>query len=351
MERDHGIDLMKTIAILMVISLHVPVWNEWFSVDEFTRLNLIQYLIRVFCEGVPIFVMVNGYLIIGKQTDLITHIKKTIKIIILLVIWAIILILVLSFGVEQQTALSVLKYLLSTQNGSSYTGTLWYLQSLIALYFLYPGINFIYINNKKLFKYLIVIVGCFSIITKTINELFDLLCSCGITSNIYLFSDFIYKLNPIANGAFLFYFMMGAWIKDNRERIKKLRIIFIVIGIVMWLLSFKMGITISRNSGSLYRPSFNYSSIVMVALILALYSACSYYQAKNLIIRKIIELIGKNTLGMYLTHFIIISYINRVTCEKGLSLRLLEMVIVFIASLIVSVVLRKIPLLSKLVST
>ena len=48
--------------------------------------------------------MVNGYLIIGKQIDINAHIKKTIKMFCLLVIWAFIMIVVLSIGKEYQNA-------------------------------------------------------------------------------------------------------------------------------------------------------------------------------------------------------------------------------------------------------
>ena len=109
-------------------------------------------------------------------------------------------------------------------------------------------------------------------------------------------------------------------------------------------------LVISKNNGNLYKPSFNYSSIVMVVLLLAMYSVCSYYKAKNAVLSKIIEAIGKNTFGMYLTHFILISFINRIPLEKSLSLRLIEMMIVYICSLIISIIMRKIPFVSKLVT-
>ena len=59
-----NIDILKTIAILMVISLHSFLWNT--NLDG-SISHYIQYSLRLIMEGVPIFVFVNGFLVLGKD--------------------------------------------------------------------------------------------------------------------------------------------------------------------------------------------------------------------------------------------------------------------------------------------
>ena len=93
-KRYANIDLLKTIAIVMVIALH----SKLFRTDFITNENLstyIQYAIRLICECVAIFIFVNGFLLIGKQNfDLYKHLKKTLKIFGVLIAWSFILTIV-----------------------------------------------------------------------------------------------------------------------------------------------------------------------------------------------------------------------------------------------------------------
>ena len=90
-KRYANIDLLKTIAIIMVIALHSQLFITDFIKDNKIS-TYIQYFIRILCEGVAIFILVNGFLLINKkQFDFKKHLLKTLKIFAILVIWSIIL--------------------------------------------------------------------------------------------------------------------------------------------------------------------------------------------------------------------------------------------------------------------
>ena len=79
-KRYANIDLLKTIAIIMVIALHSQLFITDFIKDNKIS-TYIQYFIRILCEGVAIFILVNGFLLINKkQFDFKKHLLKTLKI-------------------------------------------------------------------------------------------------------------------------------------------------------------------------------------------------------------------------------------------------------------------------------
>ena len=61
-KRYDNIDLLKFIAIFMVITLHVPLYFTDFIKTQNIE-NFIQFSFRLISEGVLIFIFVNGLLI------------------------------------------------------------------------------------------------------------------------------------------------------------------------------------------------------------------------------------------------------------------------------------------------
>ena len=105
-KRYANIDLLKTVAILMVIALH----SQLFKLDFIQYNNIssyIQYFLWIICEGVAIFILVNGFLIINKKEfDLKRHLLKILKIFILLILWSIILTTVIKLIYQEPLKIS-----------------------------------------------------------------------------------------------------------------------------------------------------------------------------------------------------------------------------------------------------
>ena len=355
MSRNKSLDLLKCFAMLMVVSLHVQVWNVWFSMGEINVRNAFQYFFRLGSEGVPIFLMVNGYLMLDKKMDLKKSVLKVLKLSVLLIVWAFIISFLCRLGTGTLSLVSVIKYVLDLSVASKHIGVLWYLQALIALYLLYPLLVIIRSESKALFNYLFIVVCFFSVGINLLKLLIDLIYSFGATPELYKVIVFLQRLNPFSNGIFLFYFMMGAFVKDYHNRLLEKKQLVILAGVFSWVLAFIIGMIISWNNNLLYSPSFIYSNISMVFMLMAIYVMCSLvYSIKifkiDAVFWKIIESIGRNTLGIYLVHNIVIYYINRVIIFKGLAGRGLELILVFFISYGMVVVIKKIPVVNKLVS-
>ena len=144
------IDLIKAIAIFFVIMIH----NYKASVDFVVSPSLktyISFIVRLMIEGVPLFVTVNGFLIINKRLDLRKHIKKIMKILLIIFIWSLIYIIIFSKG--NISAKEIIHNILTVDINNEYSGILWFLQNLITLYLLYPILNIVHDNNKKVYNY------------------------------------------------------------------------------------------------------------------------------------------------------------------------------------------------------
>ena len=141
-QRKDNLDLLKAIGILLVVTLHVPLWSYNF-IAEPSASHVLQYAMRLLSEGVPVFLMVNGYLLLGKKTfDFQKHLRKMGHIFLLFLLWSVILITIgqiFSDSPEKSfTIRTYAAYITATQVGSIYTGVLWYLQNLLAVYLIFP---------------------------------------------------------------------------------------------------------------------------------------------------------------------------------------------------------------------
>lgn len=79
-KRIDGLDVLKALGICMVLSLHVPLWDPDFITNP-NIVHILQYAARIVSEGVPIFLTINGMLLLKKSTfSLKQHCKKMLKI-------------------------------------------------------------------------------------------------------------------------------------------------------------------------------------------------------------------------------------------------------------------------------
>jgi surface polysaccharide O-acyltransferase-like enzyme len=132
-KRLDNLDLLKMIGIMMVLSLHVPLlYPDFFEAN--TAGRIIQYALRLVAEGVPLFMMVNGILLL-KKSDFVfeKHMRKVLDIFKVFLVWAAIYIILnslLQIPIEKLSFASFFRYIFYTNVGSQYTGVLWCLQNL-----------------------------------------------------------------------------------------------------------------------------------------------------------------------------------------------------------------------------
>lgn len=346
-KRIDNLDLMKAIGILMVITLHVPLWKPDF-ITEYDYSHILQYMFRIVSEGVPIFVTINGFLLLRKkELDIKKHIHKMLKLLGILLLWGCILAFVgmlLDSNRNGFTVNDIILAVLNIQVGADYTGVLWFLQNLLAVYLIFPILWYIYNNKYDIYKYLFIIVSSFVLGIATLVLIRDLVSTKCDATLLAMIIDFINRFNPIGNGWYLFYFMLGGIMWHYLEWIKRYRKILSVVGFVSCPMAFGVGFYLSKCNEVTYNPAFNYGSVFMVLFLVGFFAFSMPYKCTS-VIDKLINSIGQNTFGMYLSHFLFIFIINRNCMLVGMKSRLIAYCAVCIASYLFSVIIRKIPIL------
>ena len=80
------------------------------------------------------------------------------------------------------------------------------------------------------------------------------------------------------------------------------------------------------------------------------YAITYKYENKNRIIDKLINVIGRNSLGIYLIHIIIIRTIDQyIIMPQNILFRIIKVIVVLFTSLGITLVIKKIPKINKLI--
>jgi len=164
--------------------------------------------------------------------------------------------------------------------------------------------------------------------------------------------DMFRLINPlqgISYGyAFAYLGLGGFCAKHQKELARRLRPA-VCIGLICLsvLLLTAYGVFMSVTLGKTWDNVFSgYSSPFTMANVLLLYLLSTWYTAHGLI-GSTVRLISKNTLGIYLIHNIIRAYTLRVASQipvfSDFMANLLYAVIIFLTSLLLTLLLRKIP--------
>ena len=141
--------------------------------------------------------------------------------------------------------------------------------------------------NEKydFYEYLVGVVTAFVLGLRTLGFLRDILSTRFDTEMLSRCIDFLYRLNPIGNGWYVFYFMLGGIMWHYLDAIKSNRVLLGVLGILSWPAVFGLAYYISVSTGVTYDPAFNYGSIFMVAFLLGMFALTIKFENRNALTR------------------------------------------------------------------
>lgn len=169
--------------------------------------------------GVPLFFMVNGALLFNSQFDLKKHIKKTISLIIVLLILGIISLLVFfriyKFNYSIINITDLCSYLLGNYKFSIPTGHFWFIIALVSLYIIFPLLKICYDStySKPIMSFIIISILILHFIPSDLVTLqFYLSHSLKIPNvDIAILSDY----SPFGKyGYVIVYFLLGGILHD-----------------------------------------------------------------------------------------------------------------------------------------
>lgn len=343
--REINMDLLRIAACLMVVILHASAQN-WHVTEvnsgAWKVFNLYDTAVR---SCVPLFIMLSGKLFLGKKDISISKLyqKNIWKLIVIYFFWSLLYALD-TVGIANVFDAKGLWSVFEHTIDAKYH--LWYLPSLISIYFLLPILwGGVHCQKGRFLKYMCIMFFCFGVIRKSI-----LIFIPDNTQLNILFGDFTYALNGLCG-----YFVMGYALDKYKNKFTKVRIRYLIIlYTIIVLISAKIG---ECNAVSLGEPNdllYGHFAlpVFLEAMIIFIIFLKLPEHIESALLRKMIRRISKYTLFIYLVHVFVLEHIKiwigLTTCSFNawISVPIIA-VLVFCISLILAAVFDKVPFFKK----
>lgn len=340
-KRRYDIDLCRAFACLMAIGTHIP---DICSAEALSPLTAdLRSCFIYFCRAViPIFYMVTGSLYLGKETaDVGKTVKKAFRLLLLFLVWS-------ALYIARSQFLFRTYHTFNEFYSALFTGHyhLWFLTALASAYFFLPLLHGAIHGAKVSLRYIIILFIALAI----------------VKYNAEIFIPDIWR-GPLtmfsANVVPILVYMPYGYYLSKREITGKLTaalgaLALLVLPLCVWLIKRYDGVIPNLTSGTMLPPSimlFVCSSFVFVL--------CRYIAGKSAKPNGFIMQLSGLSLGIYLIHpFVIdeiyrLEYIGAVPALFTESMQYLRYPFIFIVtaalSFVLSYILKKIPVLKKLV--
>lgn len=203
-ERICGLDLIRVVAIFFVIAVHFFSLNTDYRNVPFQGVSLFfqGMMNSVFMVGVPLFMMLTGYLNI-KKTPTKKYYKGMLRVLVAYLIFSIVTILFRTYFLGEER--SIVQWTLAILNYSAIPYA-WYIEVWVGLALLAPFLNYLWQAIPNMREKLLLIASLF-----VMTSLPDL----GNRYGMYLFPAYFAK----ACYPLMFYFM-GTLIREYQPTIK-----------------------------------------------------------------------------------------------------------------------------------
>ncbi len=326
-KREYAFDILRVIAMIMVITVHVSnVYSRSFGIISNNAFLVSLVFNTISRISVPIFLMISGALLLDREFNKEKYIKRLVKFIILIVVWDVIYLVweYLYLGITYDKLYKLLF--------EPYRAHLWFLYTILLLYAIQPVLRIIKQKANKNIKIILLLLWLVFSTLSIINV---------FIANVFTIFSYI--------GFFVLGKQLYDFIKEND--LKKYNYIAIIIIIISIVISIYLNYTTSLKYHLFYNLYFAYRTPFIIAASFALYIlVISNYKKDTL--NKVIMKFSDLSLGVYLIHGIFLD----VTVKSFMYPKIhpiigipLFVTIIFICSIISVYILKKIKYLKKIV--
>lgn len=365
-ERFIYLDFIKVLAIYFVCFYHYNNFDIDFLSNSSISTYLSYFIKGIASTGVPLFFMVNGALMLNRNYNLNKHIKKIIKIIVLTIVWGIMTLLILSLiKGNSYSIISFTNALWTWEIGS--INHLWFLHALVCVYILYPLIKEVYdIEDKKVLNYSLIVIFIFTFGNESLNIVTNIIENISgvniverilgesyLTSNGFNFFNNFNLFRGFYAYSLVYFIIGGLLIEKLRNNmiinVKQIIVIFIIGMITLFL----YGVMMSNSNKEIYDTVWNGYDTIMTLLVCISIFILSYVSNNKLDkVSSIVQLVGENTLGIYFVHRIVGSILKpcyiSLTFSTSIISNLMFGIVVMIISLMITLILKRIPIIKLL---
>ncbi|MDL2250609.1 acyltransferase family protein [Lachnospiraceae bacterium OttesenSCG-928-J05] len=347
-KRDFNMDLLRVMASLMVVVLHVSGLN-WYtasvSTSQWKALNFYDSAVR---SCVPLFFMLSGKLLLEKNSIISLHdllFKKSLRLFTVYIFWSLFY-AIDTIGIGSIFSKAGITSLFFTFANAKYH--LWFLPVMIGIYLLFPILySFTRYENGKYLAYACYLFLIFGILQTTLNlgNNFIVIDSFPI---INLLGKMRYELIGYSG-----YFLLGFYLAKrqyNNIKIRHLLLFLMSTIIISSQLGAKYSLHIDEPSSIL----FGYMTLPVFLETIFIYIIFLKLNTQNipLKIQILVTNISKNSLLIYVLHPFILQHLDQNFNISTMSFNAIfsvPLISIFIFSICICTgkILYKIPILNK----
>lgn len=294
-ERDSGIELLRIVAIFMVIGVHLLDYGKYYAtamnVDGIVQSSALIF--RIFVRSaVNIFLIISGFFMVRAEFNLKKSYKRILRVYLSIFFYSVVLsIIALCIGNEGRLALGIDKtdLFITLKMLFPISSQTWYfLTDYILVMLLVPFVN-LALNSisKKQYQVLLGILG--------------------FIMSIWLFAGSIDVLRPFANGygydgisagknvfSFIFMYIIGGYISLHVKSDNKPKLRYLFIAMTALAANYFIYTRFNEALGNKYEPLIYANPfIIMVAIFIFMFFKDLHFKSK------IINTLGGTTLGVY----------------------------------------------------
>lgn len=321
-ERNQAVDLIKIIAMCMVVALHT---TRLFDDNGLHGPAFVAYYTSDI--GIPLFFAVSGYLLLGRDNSTYSYVWRKLWHIVRFVLIFSTLMWCVHLVHNSYPVSDILPDFYCSIVQGGHNPVLWFLWAMALVYLAYPVINRIYKEKRRAF------IGVFCVMAALCVMAFTLNAACGYVWEGRIPQTFRLYL-------WLFYFMLGAILKNIRiGRAVAIAAVILLFAANLW--------QTWMLSGKLFGSEYFYGSPVTMLFTASVILLCKDLRIHN---NRFIALCSTLFFPVYVFHEQFIGTARRITC----GLHIYDSITLWLATLLLTAVaswiLMKIPIVRKLFS-
>ena len=332
-------DGLRILAAFAVVVLHTvaPLFLDLYQSYDWNAANVYESLVR---WSVPVFFMISGALFLNKRKELNIgrlYKKNIFRVFLIYLFWSIVYTLPLL-----NDGLSLSYILFRILNGPFH---FWFLKILIGLYIAVPLFRAI-TSNRKTEEYFLLFAMLMGIVLPSVLSVLKL---CD-TRLMMVLKDFCNSFDITFVSTYSFYFVLGHYLLEYPFTATRRHILYII-GILSPILLFGATYYGSLLLRSPYQGFLDNSFVPTMFLAVTIYAFfvnCNFGMPRA---EKILSKISKCTFGVYIIHVLVMNLLWKLditpsTCSSFWFVPFYAL-IVFVISLLVTFVLRRIPFVNR----
>ncbi|HEU7049619.1 TPA: acyltransferase [Streptococcus pneumoniae] len=326
--RNINLDLLKVLACVGVVLLHTTMGGF----KETGAWNFLTYLYYLGTYSIPLFFMVNGYLLLGKREITYSYILQKIK-------WLLITVSSWTFIVwlfKRDFTENLIKKIIGSLIQKGYFFQFWFFGALILIYLCLPILRQ-FLNSKRSYLYSLSLL-------MTIGLIFEL-------SNILLQMPIqTYVIQTFRLWTWFFYYLLGGYIaqftiEEIESRFKNwMKIVSILLLLISPIILFFIAKTIYHN---LFAEYFYDTLFVKVSILGIFLTILMLTLNENR--RESIVSLSNQTMGVFIIHTYIMKVWEKVLGFNFVGAYLLFALFTLSVSFIIVGMLMKIPYFNRIV--